>query len=148
MGTDAGVPDLDHADVRADPVYRIKAEAFRALAHPARIKLIELLGTGERSVGDLRAELDLDSSGVSQHLTTLRRHGLVDSRKVGTSLRCRLRDIRVLDLLGLAGAILASRRWPENRLLSDALAADPRGDADAYAAPGPSRVAAARAQDR
>ena len=40
------------ADVRGDPVYRLKAELFRTLGHPARIRLLEVLGTGERTVGE------------------------------------------------------------------------------------------------
>jgi DNA-binding transcriptional ArsR family regulator len=104
-------------DVREDPVYRVKADLFRTLGHPARLRLLELLGAGERTVGELQAELDLDSSGVSQHLSVLRRLGLLESRKLATSVHCRLRDPRTLELLVLAREIVAARLRDEGRLL-------------------------------
>src|ERR1700757_2576172 len=82
-------------NVRADPVYVIKARLFRVLGHPARIRILELLSDGERAVGDLQTELGLPSSGTSQHLAALRQHGLLDSRRDGTSVYYRLRDPRV-----------------------------------------------------
>ena len=63
-------------DVRSDPVYVVKAQLFRVLGHPLRIRILEILISGERTVRDLQAELDLDSSGTSQHLAALRRLGL------------------------------------------------------------------------
>ena len=69
----------------ATRVYRLKAELFRTLGHPARIRLLELLGDGERTVAELQEALELDSSGVSQHLAALRRQGLLESRRVGTT---------------------------------------------------------------
>lgn len=95
-------------DVRGDPVYRLKAELFRMLGHPARVGLIELLGTGERTVGELQDALELDSSSASQHLSALRRQGLLESRKVGTSVHCRVKDRQTLKLLSLAREILAA----------------------------------------
>jgi hypothetical protein len=61
--------------VRSDPVYVLKAQLFRVLGHPIRIRILELLLEGERTVGDLQAALRLDSSGTSQHLAALRQQG-------------------------------------------------------------------------
>ena len=61
----------------AQPIYAAKAELFRVLGHPARVRIIELLRDGERSVGSLQGALGLDSSGTSQHLAVLRTSGLV-----------------------------------------------------------------------
>ena len=61
----------------ARPVHEVKANLFRVLGHPARVRILELLREGERSVGALQAELELDSGGTSQHLAALRRIGLV-----------------------------------------------------------------------
>jgi DNA-binding transcriptional ArsR family regulator len=106
-------------DVRENPVYRVKAGMFRTLGHPARLRLLELLGDGERTVGELQAALELDSSGVSQHLSALRRHGLLESRKLGTTVYCRLSDRRTLKLLSLVDAIVASRLQESRRLLDE-----------------------------
>jgi DNA-binding transcriptional ArsR family regulator len=110
-------------DVRQNPGYRVKAEMFRTVGHPARLRLLELLGDGERTVGELQAALKLDSSGASQHLSVLRRHGLLESRKLGTTVYCQLSDRRTLKLLSLADAIVASR-LQQNRLLLEELGPD------------------------
>lgn len=121
-------------DVREHPVYRLKAELFRTLGHPARVRLLELLGTGERTVGELQDALELDSSSTSQHLSALRRQGLLESRKVGTSVHCRVKDPRTLKLLTIAREILAANLEESRDLLGEL-------DAEAAAgrkAPGPS----------
>lgn len=96
------------------PVHEVKANLFRVLGHPARIRILEILRDGERSVGALQAELDLDSGGTSQHLAALRRIGLVQSRRDGTSVYYRVDDQRVFDLLS-AGRDIISRQLAEQQ---------------------------------
>ena len=117
--------DPGSAHVRSDPVYVVKAQLFRVLGHPLRIRILELLRDGERTVGDLQAELELDSSGTSQHLAALRRHGVLESRPVGTSVYYRIRDPRISQLLAIAKEILTSALSDSHALLSD-LADDAR----------------------
>ena len=105
--------------VRADPVYVVKAQLFRVLGHPVRIRMLELLSDGERTVGDLQAELNLDSSGTSQHLAALRQQGVLESRRAGTSVYYRIRDPRVTQLLAVAKQILTSALSDSHALLSD-----------------------------
>jgi ArsR family transcriptional regulator len=104
--------------VRSDPVSVVKAQLFRVLGHPVRIRILELLSTGERTVGDLQTELELDSSGTSQHLTALRQQGLLDSRRAGNSVYYRIRDPRVSQLLAVAKQILTSALSDSHALLS------------------------------
>ncbi|MEZ5120984.1 MAG: metalloregulator ArsR/SmtB family transcription factor [Solirubrobacterales bacterium] len=104
--------------VRADPVYVVKAQLFRVLGHPVRIRILELLSDGERTVGDLQAELDLDSSGTSQHLAALRQQGLLESRRAGTSVYYAIRDPLVLQLLAVARQIITARLSDSYALLS------------------------------
>ena len=61
-----------------------KAGFFRALAHPARIRILEILVKGGRSVQELQAALDLDQPVVSQHLAVLKSAGLVKDEAAGT----------------------------------------------------------------
>jgi DNA-binding transcriptional ArsR family regulator len=103
----------------ARPIHVVKANLFRVLGHPARVRILELLREGERSVGALQAELDLDSSGTSQHLAALRRIGLVDSRREGTSVYYRIVDERVLDLLAVGREIISRRLATEQSLLHE-----------------------------
>jgi ArsR family transcriptional regulator len=113
------------------PVYALKADFFRVLGHPARVRLLQLLRDGEQSVGALRDALELDSSSTSQHLAALRGQGLVASRKEGTSVYYRVRDPRTLDLLELAKQIISGAREDNQALLDDLAVEDFR--------PGPGR---------
>ena len=79
-----------------------KAEFFKALAHPVRIRLLEVLRHGERSVQELQARLGLDQSIVSQQLAILRAKHIVTARKEGTTVRYEVRDPLVGDLLDVA----------------------------------------------
>jgi DNA-binding transcriptional ArsR family regulator len=68
------------------PIYGLKAEFFTALGHPTRIRLLQLLRDGERTVGALQTALELDSGSTSQQLAALRKQGLVESRREGTNV--------------------------------------------------------------
>lgn len=119
-------PPLDGTapHVRSDPVYVVKAQLFRVLGHPVRIRMLKLLTDGERTVGDIQAELGLDSSSTSQHLAALRQQGVLQSRPAGTSVYYGIRDPRVSQLLAVAKQILTSALSDSQTLLSD-LAAEP-----------------------
>jgi DNA-binding transcriptional ArsR family regulator len=107
------------------PIYVLKADFFRALGHPARVRILELVSEEERAVGELQAELGLDSSGTSQHLAALRRQGLVETRRQGTTIFYKLKDPRVTQLLKVAREILTSN-LTETRELLDGLREPPR----------------------
>lgn len=90
------------------PLHRFKAELFKALGHPLRIKILEMLRTGEVSVAELLRQLEVEPATASQQLGILRSRGLVDSRRQGSSVHYRLRDPLVLDLLKVARAMSAN----------------------------------------
>lgn len=115
--------------VRSDPVYVVKAQLFRVLGHPVRIRILELLSEGERTVGDLQEALELDSSGTSQHLAALRQQGVLESRRAGTSVYYRLRDPRVSQLLAVARQILTSALSDSSALLGHLADEAPTGSA-------------------
>jgi ArsR family transcriptional regulator len=106
--------------LRSLPVHEVKARFFRVLGHPARVRILEVLrDEGERSVGALQAELGLDSGGTSQHLAALRRVGLVESRREGTSVFYRVADEEVYRLLEVARAIIARQLSGQQSLLQE-----------------------------
>ncbi len=102
-----------------EPIYRLKADFFRLLGHPARVRILELLKDGERTVGDLQGALGLDSSGTSQHLTAMRRQGLLESRRAGTSVFYRVKDPLSFELLDVARQILTTQLQRSRDLLGD-----------------------------
>jgi DNA-binding transcriptional ArsR family regulator len=82
-----------------------KARFFRALAHPARIRILEVLVQGGRTVHELQNALSLDQPVVSQQLAVLRNQNIVATEKEGTSVRYTLRDPLVGELLDVARRI-------------------------------------------
>jgi ArsR family transcriptional regulator len=122
------------------PIDVARAEFLRVLGHPVRVRILELLRDGERSVGALQAERGLDSSGTSQHLGVLRRQGVLETRKEGTSVFYRVRDPRTFQLLDSARQIVSSSLEAAHALLGEMAsppAAGDRGGAPAGAQPAP-----------
>ena len=100
-------------------IYDVKAEYFKALGHPARIRILELLGDGECSVGELIADLGLEQSNVSQQLAVLRERGLIESRRDGAIVQYWIKDQRTLQVLALTKEILTSALTETRDLLTD-----------------------------
>ena len=88
------------------PLYKLKAEFFKTLGHPARIRILELLSQHQRSVGELQAEVGLEGSHMSQQLAVLRRAGVVTFRKEGNSVIYGLATPDVAELLAVARKVL------------------------------------------
>lgn len=88
------------------PLAHVKADLFKALAHPARVRALEVLADGERNVSDLQVEVGIESSHLSQQLGVLRRAGLVTTRREGSSVYYAIKDPLVVDLLAIAKALL------------------------------------------
>ncbi|MFI7576373.1 ArsR/SmtB family transcription factor [Micromonospora sp. NPDC049497] len=95
------------------PLYQAKAELFRTLGHPVRIRVLELLQDGPKPVRDLLAAVDVEPSNLSQQLAVLRRAGLVASYRDGSLVMYALSTPDVADLLAagrrILGAVLTDR---------------------------------------
>lgn len=106
------------------PITEAKAELFKALAHPARVRVLELLAEGEHTMGELAELSGLEPSHLSQHVTQLRRAGIVDSQRAGTSVRCRLRDPQTAELLAVARRLIGNNLRHGQALLAALDSAD------------------------
>ena len=84
-----------------------KAKVLKAMAHPARLAMIESLAYGERCVCDLQRLVGSDMSTVSKHLTVMKAAGLVVDRKAGLQVFYRLRCPCILKFFGCVEAVLA-----------------------------------------
>ncbi len=94
------------ADFRA-PLYEVKANLFKGLAHPVRIRVLELLSAApEVSVSDLLSATGLEASHLSQHLSVLRRYHLVKSERRGLQQFYMLANPLVAELLAVARGLL------------------------------------------
>jgi DNA-binding transcriptional ArsR family regulator len=103
-----------HGGRRGEPdaageLQRFKAQFFRALAHPTRIHMLEILVRGGRTVQELQEALALDQPVVSQQLAVLRHQGIVSAEKKGLSVRYALRDPLIGALLDVARQIFDNR---------------------------------------
>jgi DNA-binding transcriptional ArsR family regulator len=96
-----------------------KAEFFRALAHPIRIRILETLAGGERSVQQLQDALKVDQPIASQQLAVLRGKNIVVARKEGTSVRYSLRDPLLANLLDVARHIFNNQLIGSRSLLRE-----------------------------
>jgi DNA-binding transcriptional ArsR family regulator len=105
----------------------LKAEFFRALAHPIRIRLLEVLvDTPDQSVQDLQRTLGIDQPIVSQQLARLRASGIVVSSHRGAATRYAVTDPLLKDLLKAARQIL-NRRLVDMQTMLRELERDSRG---------------------
>jgi DNA-binding transcriptional ArsR family regulator len=98
--------------VTSVPLNQAKAELFRTLGHPLRIRVLEILQGGPTPVRDLLSELEVEPSNLSQQLAVLRRAGLVTSTREGTSVLYALSTTDVADLL-LAGRRILAQVWSD-----------------------------------
>ena len=91
------------------PLYEVKAGLFKGLAHPLRIRLLELLADqAEHTVAELQGETGMEASHLSQHLAVLRRHRLVTSERRASHVYYRITEPEVAELLTVARRLLAA----------------------------------------
>ena len=101
------------------PVYQLKAEFFKTLGHPARIRILEVLREGEHTVGEMVPKVGIESSHLSHQLAVLRRSQIVTTRKVGASVVYSVVDPRIFQLLAVAKQILTGSLLAAQDLLAD-----------------------------
>ncbi|WP_371482836.1 ArsR/SmtB family transcription factor [Kitasatospora sp. NBC_00315] len=108
----------------ATALYQAKAEFFRMLGHPIRIRVLELLQAGPTPVRELLAAIDIEPSSLSQQLAVLRRSGIVTASREGSTVVYALAGGDVADLLKAARRILTVLLADQNILLAELRAAD------------------------
>ncbi len=101
------------------PVYEVKAELFKTLGHPVRIRILEVLRAGESNVADIAAAVGVSGSTLSQHLATLKRADVVEARRQGSLVIYRVNDPRVFELLEVGRQMLTTSLSGSAELLAD-----------------------------
>jgi DNA-binding transcriptional ArsR family regulator len=86
-------------------IQQFKAEFFKALAHPLRIRILELLADGDKNVNEIQSLVGSEGSAVSQQLTVLRAKNIVTGTKNGNRVIYSLRDPMIIELLHVARQI-------------------------------------------
>ncbi|MEW1654091.1 MULTISPECIES: metalloregulator ArsR/SmtB family transcription factor [unclassified Streptomyces] len=101
------------------PLYRLKAEFFKALGHPVRIRVLELLSEREHAVAEMLPKVGVEPANLSQQLAVLRRMNLVTTRKAGSTVHYSLTSPHVAELLKVARTILSGVLAGQAELLAD-----------------------------
>src|SRR5258705_10045160 len=114
-------PGTQRRDARRAPrpLYQAKAEFFKTLGHPARIRVLELLSERQHAVAELLDEVAIEATSMSQQLAVLRKAGLVVARKEGSAVYYSLTSPRVAELLTVARRILTEVLSGQIELLAD-----------------------------
>ncbi|MDA8359656.1 MAG: metalloregulator ArsR/SmtB family transcription factor [Actinomycetota bacterium] len=107
------------------PIYQVKAEFFKALGHPARIRILEVLRDGERPVSELIPEVGIEASHLSQQLGLMRRANLIQARKAGSSVYYSVGEPMLFELLEVAKRIITASLAETQELLEQIQASGP-----------------------
>ncbi len=102
----------------SDLVYKLHADVCRVLGSANRIKIIEALREGERSVGELSVILGLRQANVSQHLAVMRSKGVLKTRKVGTSIYYSVSNPKIVQACDLMRQVLLEQLKENEKLVS------------------------------
>lgn len=101
------------------PLYQAKAEFFKTLGHPARIRILELLAEREHAVSELLPQVGIEAAHLSQQLSVLRRANLVVTRRNGSAVFYSLVNPQVAELLRVARRLLTEVLASQAELLDD-----------------------------
>jgi len=106
------------ADAGTQPLAEIKADLFKALGHPGRVRILEVLAGGEHGVSELLELVGLESSHLSQQLGVLRRAGVVTARREGSTVTYAVASAEVIELLAVAKRFLVDDMRARQELLA------------------------------
>lgn len=113
----------DRGDVLV-PLYQAKAELFRTLGHPTRVRVLELLQDGPKAVSELLTTLNIEPSSLSQQLAVLRHAGIVVSAREGTGVVYELAGADVADLMRAARRFITDVLAGQGELLAELRSSD------------------------
>ena len=102
-----------------------KANIFQALAHPTRIAIVEMLGSGESSAHSLQARLGIEQANLSQHLAVLRSRQIVSNRKEGNQVFYSLRNPVLTEVLSIMRGYFHAHLTEVTHMLSEIEAEGP-----------------------
>ncbi len=100
-------------------LHQVKAEFFKTLGHPARIRILELLAERDHTVGELLPEIGLEASNLSQQLGVLRRAGVVTATKDGSTVVYAIASPTITELLAVARKALTGLLNEQVAILDD-----------------------------
>ncbi|MFH1624669.1 MAG: metalloregulator ArsR/SmtB family transcription factor, partial [Pseudomonadota bacterium] len=104
-------------DVHVERMYSLRAEIFKALSHPIRLKIVECVSREEKTVGEIVKYVDGEASNVSRHLAVLRKAGILSDRKEGLNIYYQLEIPCVMDFFTCVNKVVKTRLELNRELL-------------------------------
>ncbi|AEF93882.1 regulatory protein ArsR [Desulfotomaculum nigrificans CO-1-SRB] len=89
-----------------EKIAQLKADLFKAISHPTRIRILELLSDGEHCVCDIFEQLNVEQANTSQHLSVMKKQGILQSRKEGLRVIYSIKHPEIIELIEFANKIL------------------------------------------
>ncbi|GAB6180503.1 metalloregulator ArsR/SmtB family transcription factor [Desulfotomaculum defluvii] len=89
-----------------EKIAQLKADLFKAISHPTRIRILDLLSDGEHCVCDIFEQLNVEQANTSQHLSVMKKQGILQSRKEGLRVIYSIKNPEVIEMLEFANKIL------------------------------------------
>ena len=99
-------------------VFERQARLCKAFAHPARLQILDLLGSGEQGVSELQQKLGISKTRISQHLTILKSAGVLSTRRNGKQVLCSLAIPEVKQACEMIRKVLEAHIAESHRLIN------------------------------
>ena len=93
------------------------ANILKAIAHPIRLYIIEMLSNGEKCVNEIDEKLHIDVSTVSRHLSTLKKAGIISDKKIGNKVYYSLQIPCVINFLSCAQEVLKEQIEKKRKII-------------------------------
>ena len=100
----------------SDEIFERQARICKAFAHPARLRILDLIGDGERGVSDLQQELRVSKTNISQQISVLKSAGVLATRRNGKQIYCSLAIPEVKEACHLIRRVLRAQIVASHRL--------------------------------
>lgn len=98
-------------------ILEMKAEVLKALAQPTRLKILELLRSGERCICEIVPAINGEQSNISRHISLMQRSHLVTTRKDGVKVMVRVRDPKIFEILDSISTVIKKQVNEQSRLV-------------------------------
>ena len=99
-----------------DKVLELETGILKAFAQPTRLKILEFLRSGEKSIYEVVSAIHGEQSNVSRHISLMQKHYIVTTRKDGVRVIVTVRDLEVFNILDTVSRILKERFKEEKKL--------------------------------
>jgi ArsR family transcriptional regulator len=104
-------------DFMEERILEMKAEVLKALAQPTRLKILELLRSGERCICEIVPAINGEQSNISRHISLMQRSHLVTTRKDGVKVMVRVRDPKIFEILDSVSTVIKKQVNEQSRLV-------------------------------